>query len=57
MIRGQVEEEKVAEPVNCTGRPWPFVTGLTSVPNRTSNTVDKSRYRIPQRLIWFKLIG
>jgi len=32
------------------------VTCLASVPNRTSNTLDKSIYRSPQGLTWFKLI-
>jgi len=27
---------------------------LASVPNRTNNKVDKSKYRIPQELMWFK---
>jgi len=29
---------------------------LVSVSNRISNIVDKSIYRIPQELMWFKLI-
>jgi len=31
-----------------------YVTNLASVPNRTSNKVDKSRYRFPQRLALFR---
>jgi len=34
-----------------------YVTKLKSVSNLTSNTIDKSKYHIPQRLILFKLIG
>jgi len=34
-----------------------IVTEVASVPNRTSNTVDKFIYHIPQGLMWSKLIG